>query len=180
MTATAALFWGFAEATLFFVVPDVFLTLMAARQGARRLLWLCASSAFGALLGGSAMMWWGAHDIATARAAVSHLPAISAAMIAGTAAAMSQPSWPLAMLLGAFGGIPYKVFAMEAGAAGLSLAPFLAASFVVRFARFCLAVLLVRLAVRFLAGRFSPSLLTLALAGLWAAFYALFWSLMPS
>jgi len=178
--AAVALIWGFAEATLFFVVPDVLLSLAAVRLGARRALLLSGTSAFGALLGGGLMMWWGANDIAGARAAVHHLPAISIAMIAGVEAAMHQPSWPSAMALGAFGGVPYKVYAMEAGAAGLPFAPFLAASFAARLARFSIAVLSARLAARLLGRRLSLNGVTYVVAGFWIIFYALFWSLMPS
>ncbi|MFI5011858.1 MAG: hypothetical protein ACHQAY_05890 [Hyphomicrobiales bacterium] len=178
--APIALIWGFAEATLFFVVPDVFLTLVAVSRGARRALSLSVLSALGAVGGGALMMWWGGNDIAAARVAVHFLPAISADMIAGVAAAMQRPDWPLAMLLGAFGGVPYKVFAMEAGAAQLSAAPFLAASFAARLLRFSLAVLAARIAARLLERRLSPRGATYAIAGSWTSFYLLFWSLMPS
>ena len=46
--------WGLAEATLFFIVPDVWLNL----AGRRRL----EAGLLGALIGGALIYFWGAHD----------------------------------------------------------------------------------------------------------------------
>ena len=70
MPFAAAFAWGFAEATLFFVVPDVWLTLIAVRRGLRPALVACGWALAGALAGGLAMYAWGAFDTATAREAL--------------------------------------------------------------------------------------------------------------
>src|SRR5437764_358085 len=75
-----AALWGLAEATLFFLVPDVYLSavglgnLRAALEGC---LWALA----GALTGGVAMYFWGAHDAAGAGRALDLIPAIGAGTI---------------------------------------------------------------------------------------------------
>ena len=59
--------WGFAEATLFFIVPDVWLTLIAVRRGLVPALAACGWALAGALAGGLAMYAWGVFDSAAAR-----------------------------------------------------------------------------------------------------------------
>jgi len=48
----AALVWGFAEATLFFFVPDILITRIALAD-LRRALWACFWSLLGAVSGGA-------------------------------------------------------------------------------------------------------------------------------
>ena len=78
--------WGFAEATLFFIVPDVLLTWIAVRHGTAQAVKASFAAAVGAMLGGVAMYTWGAHDPALARTVVSAVPAIPASMISGVGA----------------------------------------------------------------------------------------------
>jgi len=73
--------WGFAEATLFFIVPDVLLSWLALRS--RRTAFLaCLYALAGALVGGTAMWVWGRFDPQTARQLIASLPAIDTAIIA--------------------------------------------------------------------------------------------------
>ena len=72
-----AFFWGLAEATLFFIVPDVLLTLVALfsfRRSARVL----ACILLGALAGGTIMFYFGAKDPAQAKAVVLRVPFVFA------------------------------------------------------------------------------------------------------
>jgi membrane protein YqaA with SNARE-associated domain len=71
--------WGFAEATLFFIVPDVLLTLVALfsfRRSARVLVCIL----LGALTGGAIMFYLGAKDPAQARLVFLRVPFVSQAM----------------------------------------------------------------------------------------------------
>ena len=52
-----ALLWGLAEATFFFIVPDVFLSLVAILGGWRTWRHIVAAI-FGALLGGALLFQW--------------------------------------------------------------------------------------------------------------------------
>ncbi len=108
------------------------------------------------------------------------LPAISAEMIARVRAAFASEDWPSAMLAGSFSGIPYKLYAASAAAAGTPLMAFLLWSIPIRLARFALVVgaaaLLRALFLRMLGPRYA--LLPVAL--MWIGFYAVFWMRMPS
>jgi len=106
-----ALVWGFAEGTLFFILPDVPLSLAAMFRPRRALIHLTAIVA-GALLAGAAMFSWAARGPA-ARNAVAHVPLVTPAMFEraehdfrefGVWAASKGPAR----------GIPYKVYAVEA------------------------------------------------------------------
>src|SRR6185295_6371406 len=76
----AAFVWGLAEATLFFVVPDVFLTVVALARPSR-LVRCCLWAAAGASLGGAIVMRWAAMAPESATHAMLALPAISPGLI---------------------------------------------------------------------------------------------------
>src|SRR4051795_13058564 len=106
--ALIALIWGFAEATLFFIVPDVWIGLLALfdwRAGLRAAGW----AVLGALIGGTLMYGVGAH-LEGERSArlLDTVPAISPAMIERVEAAMRLEG-PRSMLWGPLQGTPYKV-----------------------------------------------------------------------
>jgi membrane protein YqaA with SNARE-associated domain len=175
-----ALAWGFAEATLFVVVPDVLLTFATAKWGLRAVMPASLAAAVGALAGGALMHAWGGHDLPGAAAALERLPAIGDAMIARAGEAMRGPAWSFAMVAGAFEGTPYKIFATQAGAAHLPLAEFLAMSAVARLSRFWTTMAMAELAARAArAARAGPHAALAAVAVLWAIFYALYWWSMP-
>jgi hypothetical protein len=72
----AALAWGYAEATLFFLVPDVLPSRVALRDprvAGVAGLWALA----GPLIGGATMYAWGAADPGAVIAALDRVPAIS-------------------------------------------------------------------------------------------------------
>jgi hypothetical protein len=72
-----AAIWGFAEATFFFLVPDVILTWIALRHGWRQAGWASLAACSGALIGGGLMYHWGAVDAQQAYAFLDAIPAIS-------------------------------------------------------------------------------------------------------
>jgi len=138
----AAAAWGFAEATLFFVVPDVLLTWLAGFRP--RVVWPAAFACLvGALLGGGLMFLCAQRDAAGMRNLLDAVPAISREFIAATGAGLQQ-DFGAQMLRGGFTGVPYKIMAVEAGADGQSLAGFLAWSVPARLSRWILLVLLGR------------------------------------
>lgn len=104
--------WGFAEASLFFVVPDVLLTLIAL-YSFRRSIKLVACILLGALAGGTVMFYLGAKNPADAKALVLHVPFVSDAMFSKTQAGFQHDGiWTLAKAPG--NGIPYKVYCVQA------------------------------------------------------------------
>jgi membrane protein YqaA with SNARE-associated domain len=146
----AALAWGFAEATLFFLVPDVLLTWIAlsdARAAWRACLWALA----GALLGGLLMFAWGWFDHASALAALDYVPAVSAEMCEDVAEQLREDG-ARALFVGPATGTPYKIYAVQAPHADIDPPLFLLVSVPARLVRFVLvtglAILLCRLTCR--------------------------------
>jgi hypothetical protein len=175
----AAALWGFAEATLFFIVPDVLLSIIAVRRG-RRVAWIATAwTIAGAVAGGALMYRWGAQDASGAIALLDRLPAISPEMIARVGADLQQ-SGLAAMIVGAFSGVPYKVYAVMAPAAPIGLAPFLLASAPIRALRFVAVVLIADGVNRLLAPRLSLRWRTTILVAFWLVFYGCYLALMPS
>jgi membrane protein YqaA with SNARE-associated domain len=173
----AAAVWGFAEATLFFVVPDVLITWLAGRE-LRRGLWAALGATAGALLGGLLMFAWGWNDPASALAALDGVPAIGEAMLERVRLDLEAHGL-VAMFTGPLLGTPYKIYAALAGELGMGPGEFLLISVPARLLRFVLlAVAVAALRSTWLSGwpqrRFDACLL----AG-WASFYLAFLSLMP-
>jgi membrane protein YqaA with SNARE-associated domain len=171
--------WGFAEATVFFIVPDVIISLCALAYGWRAGALAVVASLFGATIGGIATYYWGYLDIAGARALFDQLPAVAPSTIARAQAEIAQGKYALSMLVGAVTSVPFKLYASEAGASGQSLATFIALTPVVRFPRFAFAALLALCARRFAPAIFRPHRLK-AIVGFWVAFYAFYWSFAPN
>jgi membrane protein YqaA with SNARE-associated domain len=134
--AIVAASWGFAEATLFFLVPDIYLSLVAvgdAKAGFRA----CAVALAGALLGGALMYAWGSGDATGAEVVLDAIPAIDVAMIDGVRRSLGE-SGLAALFLGPLSGVPYKIYAVESGALGLGIPLFLLISIPARGVRFVL------------------------------------------
>jgi len=170
-----ALLWGAAEGFLFFVVPDVIISLVALRRGFRIGVIAALLAATGAMIGGSAMYGWSVRNPAAARAAVVAVPAVSEPMIAKADADMSRDGWLVAALKGPLTSTPYKVYAMLAPAQGASLPAWAAAAFPVRLPRFLLVAVGFAILGRLLQGRIPPRMLLGAFAFGWALFYGWFW-----
>ena len=178
LMALAAL-WGFAEATLFVIVPDVLLTGIAVRRGRSTALAATAWTIAGAVAGGALMYGWGMRDPAGGAAMLDRLPAIAPAMIAGVGADLERDGLP-AMAIGAFSGVPYKIYAVMAPGAGIGLAAFLIASVPFRALRFVVVVFVADGLNRLLAGRLSARRRMALLAAFWLLFYSGYFALMPN
>ena len=174
-TAVVAAAWGFAEATLFFFVPDVLLSWVALSDW-RRSLRACGWALAGALAGGVVMYAWGARDLAAAERALAWVPAISERAIGEVRSEIeSRGEW--AVFLGPLSGTPYKIYAVEGAPAGLPLGRFLAISVPARLLRFVLVSLLVAGLARGPLRAWPASRQRLAHGAAWAAFYTLYLAL---
>ena len=76
----AAALWGFAEATFFFLVPDVILTAIAILDW-RLALAACLAGVVGALIGGALMFRQGRDRYERVQAFLLRMPGISTAML---------------------------------------------------------------------------------------------------
>ena len=175
----AGFLWGLAEATVFFVVPDVLLTIVAQRRGLFPALAVSLVVVVGAMLGGLAMWWIGGAYPGAAISFLDHIPATSKDMIDAARAALAHEPFE-ALLAGAFSGAPYKVFGATAQVAGVSAPGFLLITIPARAVRFVLAIVVTvvidRVAAMWLSSRARLSIL----AGFWVVFYAVFWVVMPN
>lgn len=174
--ATAFL-WGFAEATCFFIVPDVWtsrVVLRNARTGFAACLWSVA----GALLGGAILYHVGLDDGLRTRylAFCELLPGIRPDLIE-TALHSLQHTPGISLIQGALSGIPYKLFAVQfASVAGPGLGAFLMFSAVARLGRFLAVTLLVWLCGTTLLRRCQLKTKQWVHAVAWIGFYAFyFW-----
>jgi hypothetical protein len=170
----AGVAWGFAEATLFFIVPDVLLTLVALYSFPRSAK-LVAFILLGAVAGGTVMFYLGAKDPAQAETVVLRVPFVSAAMFTKTKAGFQGDGlWTLAQAPG--NGIPYKVYSVQASQyAGWPA--FIAMSVLARlerFAPFWLVAAVLGLAFRRRIHR-RPLVAAAVHACLWILGYAWYW-----
>ena len=173
----AAVLWGFAEATLFFVVPDVLLSFVAVRK-LRPALITSLFAACGALAGGTVMYAWGAQDEPAALAVLQHVPAVGPAMIERVDAEISS-SGLVTLFVGPFSGKPYKIYAVKAAAHGVSLPVFLLISFPARALRFLLVSLVVNVLSSRVFGNWKLERRWMLVGVFWTFFYIVFWTLMP-
>ena len=169
-----AAFWGFAEATLFFIVPDVLLSWLGLRS--QRSAFVASGYALvGALLGGWLMYWWGVHDLAGVRAVVGLLPGVHVTLL-DSARLQLHDIGVLALFKGGFGGVPYKTYAIHAAAEGVSLALFLTVSIFARWLRFAVVLLFTRWLLRRLLPHTDIARQQAWLLAGWLAFYTLYFT----
>jgi membrane protein YqaA with SNARE-associated domain len=121
VNAIAAL-WGFAEATLFFIVPDVWLTVIAV-WSLRKASMVCLFALLGALTGGALMYGWGYMAPGMALTTLERIPGIHPDMLLAVAAALREYGL-LAPFWGPIHGIPDKIYAVQAPALGIGCGAF--------------------------------------------------------
>src|SRR5262245_24998294 len=131
-----AFLWGLAEATFFFIVPDVFLTVVA-RRALKPALKATLAALGGALLGGVLMYALGRRHATTIEAFLDRVPSISPETIARVAEQIREKG-SMAILFGPLMGIPYKIYAVEWGAQERSVVTFVLISVPARYVRFFL------------------------------------------
>ena len=166
--------WGFAEATFFFVIPDVFLSLAAILGGRRTWTHILAAIA-GAVFGGALLFQWSMERPATAHAAVCRVPFIREGMFNKVDDGLRKHGM-LAVATGSATGMPYKLYAVEAPRFTTARVFLLATPFVRSF-RFLAVWLLSTEISQWLRRRFGMGTSTLLAihAVVWIAIYAFYW-----
>lgn len=168
--------WGCAEATLFFIVPDVLLTLLACRawrQAGRASLAAC----LGALLGGSLMFAAGTSHPAATHGWLLRVPAIQAELVTQVETQLAAHGL-MSMLLGPLKGIPYKIYAATWGAQGGDWLSFFLYSMPARLPRLWLGVLAAHSLAWLLRHwtRRRAALEIAILSALWLGFYCFYFN----
>ncbi|MBF0384439.1 MAG: hypothetical protein HQL27_01070 [Candidatus Omnitrophica bacterium] len=135
-------FWGFAEATFFFIIPDVFLAWLVLTQKEYKKIRAAVSWAvFGAICGGVLMYWLGYFirpEILIGM--LDHIPGISQAIISDVSAQIEKGGIS-SVFLGIIKGIPYKLYASQWGYYKGNIWILIACSVFARGGRFILSVL---------------------------------------
>lgn len=169
-----AFLWGFAEATVFFLVPDIFLGF-AAIFNWRKSLHFAAATVAGALLGGALMYGFAANSPPAADRVLTAIPLIDAAMVADVRLQV-EASGLSALVTGPWQGIPYKIFAVQAGAQGLPFSRFLLFTILARSERLLPVALLAAAFGRFWRDFIQrrTRLITGAYLALWAGIYLIY------
>lgn len=169
-------FWGAAEATVFFIVPDVCLSIVG-RNKLRIGLIACFYSLVGALIGGLIMFYWGSTDHTTANQVLDKIPAINPEMIKNVNSQLTEQGL-VAVLFGPLSGTPYKIYAVQAAGQGVSLWMFILISIPARLIRFMLVTILFHYALkavnRVIDKKYNLNILIIS----WIVFYLFYFTVM--
>lgn len=174
---TVSASWGFAEATFFFLVPDVWITLLAT-TGFKKGLRACFLALAGALAGGLLIYLLGVYYREPILIFYDYLPAIGLEMQERVALELAEKGAP-AVFAGPASGTPYKIYAVQAAESGLGLTPFLAISVPARLFRF-LAALLGGQALAFLLRKKGFKHQIMVAVVLWTVGYGFYFARMPN
>jgi len=175
-TNALAFVWGLAEATVFFFIPDVFLSWVAI-QSYKRALIACFWVAGGALIGGSILWFVGRNNPDAARALFTSLPAISNGMITNVSVQLEEIGL-MALFVGPLTGTPYKIYAVEAANLGYGLGIFLLISLPARLLRFVLVSLVAGGTCHLLRRRLTVRHLQVLHVLFWIGLYYWYFSIM--
>ena len=172
----AALLWGFAEGTLFFIVPDVLLTLTALFS-LKKALQQAAFTVVGACLAGLILFSWSVLDRERARNTVMSVPYVNEEIHAIVQQHFNTYSITGSLLRGSFSGVPYKLYAIEAPTHTTRMS-FTLATVPARAARFLCGIAFFALIGYWQRKRIRKNPFP-ALTGhgiCWIIFYAIYWS----
>lgn len=172
-----ALLWGIAEATFFFIVPDVWLTFMA-KSDLKKGIIGSIYSLFGSLIGGTIMYYLGAQYFNKILYLVENVPAINEEMIAMVNNQLID-NGVISILLGPLKGIPYKIFAIHSSNLGITFVSFLLISIPARWIRFVLVAILSHYLIKVTKKMkvcFRPNIV---IAIIWCLFYVIYFVLNP-
>lgn len=169
--------WGFAEATLFFLVPDVLLTWLALSLP-RRALRACYWALGGTLIGAVTMIAWTGASPGGTEAALVALPGISTELLEEVRGELVRDGLP-AILTGPVQGIPYKTYVVEATILGFSAWKLVAVSVPARLFRFLLLTLLAIGLARGPLRRVPNRTLRILHVCAWTVFYLAYFTFFP-
>ena len=169
-----ALIWGFAEANLFFLAPSILISYVALRHGVFQGLFIGVFVTGAATMGGLVLYMAAGYQYAEIQAVLLQVPGVTADGIRAARADLKSID-ALAVLAAAYNSFtPYKVFALEAKAAGVPAFTFVLASFFHYMSRAFLAALVAGAAGMVLKFFLPRRVLILIWAGVWVVAYGLY------
>lgn len=163
--------WGTAEATVFFIVPDLW-TSWLALHNPKRGMTATISALAGALAGGATTYLTAQRmDPDDTERILASIPGISKSMIAKVERELDEKGWS-GLILGPTRGVPYKIYARTLAHGNASFAKFMALSVPARMGRFLVVTAGVA-GLGKLADRrgYSATTKNMIFLGGWAAFY---------
>lgn len=169
LTTRLSALWGFLEATIFFIVPDVLLTYLAT-QKQRSLGPAIIAATLGALVGGGVMYLNGMTQYYASQELLLLIPAIDDTVIAKVTGLMAEHGY-WGLFFGPILGLPYKIFAVQAAAMGVDPWLFFLLSIPARCLRFLLLCTLVRVLVNTFMKRLTQKQTTIIWLCSWTVFY---------
>jgi membrane protein YqaA with SNARE-associated domain len=169
-----ALLWGFAEATLFFIVPDVWISIVALTSLHDGLL-ACVYALIGAILGGIVMYRRGKLDLKAVNDFMVRIPAIRPRDIQDVQASL-QKSGVFAILLGPLLGIPYKIYAANSSTV-ISIFNLIMISIPARVIRFLLIAVITNKLSNTTMSHLSHTQKIEAILAFWAISYSVYFFL---
>lgn len=106
--------WGLSEATWFFIIPDVILSLYALRtKKFKYILYANIVAVSGAMLGGIIIFMWSSFNSDCVETIMLDIPAVHEYMIEHVRNTMAENTFT-ALITGPLFGVPYKLFAAAA------------------------------------------------------------------
>ncbi|MEL7188704.1 MAG: hypothetical protein AAGK17_04055 [Pseudomonadota bacterium] len=172
--------WALAEATLFFIVADVPIMTLGIKVGVRKALLGAGIAAVFAAIGGAVIAHLTATSSLDIQGMMLMVPGINSDLLQQVMLDW-ELSGPVAMMIGSFSGVPYKLYAFAAGAQGAGwggLGGFFLASILARLPRFALVALVAGWLGPKLVERFGTRVVWSGFAVCWTAFYLWYWSVM--
>ena len=168
--------WGLAEATIFFIVPEVLLSRVAMLRGGKNALRACVWALAGSIIGATVIYYAASigHGPGLLRL-MDWLPGITPDLIDQAHDGLEDHGIS-AVFAGAFTGIPFKLYATHAGSMHVGWFLFLLASAVVRFVRFSVTSLLAWFIATKLLHSLPRSRLQLLHVAFWTVFYAVYFT----
>jgi membrane protein YqaA with SNARE-associated domain len=163
--------WGFAEATFFFIVPDVWISILALSSLHEGIV-ACIYSLVGAILGGIIMYRRGKVDLKAANDFMVRIPAIRPRDIQQVQTSL-QKSGVIAILFGPLLGIPYKIYAANSSAV-ISLLSLILISVPARVIRFLLVAFIANALSNGMLSHFSHVQKIEIMLAFWAVTYSFY------
>jgi membrane protein YqaA with SNARE-associated domain len=135
LAIVAAGIWGYAEATRFWLIPDILLGWIGLNRP-RSIAPSVVAATIGAVAGGVLMHQHAREE----RARLTEIPGINGAMLLDAQERFASQGWR-ALVRAPIDGIPYKVYATEAGVASAPLAELIVWTIPARVWRFVLTAI---------------------------------------
>ncbi len=177
-TRTISFLWGFAEATFFFLVPDIWLSRVVLLYPLKEGIINIAIATLGAVIGGVLMYFAAVQAFDVLYEFMPFIPAISSEMVMEVGRNVEDQSLLYAMGAGMFAGVPYKLYALWSGYLSVPLWLFAGATIIARLSRFLSVSILAYLIGRVLKPKLSLQAVLHIHLFTWICFYGLYFYMM--